>query len=456
MKTYYLYTVQGETTGPHTSDEIRAMLKNKSLPKETRICRVGDTSWHNLEEIFRPVKPAAPKAPASAPQPTPVVPPVQPVSVAPSAPSPQGAYGAPSPYGAPQPYGAPPPYGAPQPYGAPYPYAATPEPEPMPNLDWSAISKKYWTFKGRIDGKTFFKSSIISVAFVLLGWLMFESSDFGCIPYMDYVMLRHGEFGFFQSPYRGFAAYEPAFIYYVGCLLLVLGNVIIYPPLIRRMKDVGLNPAWVIIPILASAMAFAPDFDGWPIGIWICLGTWAVLIYVFTFIRGKKMPSRYGPVPEPGVTPYLPAKGMPLRMGLIGCVGLIIAALVVTFGINHGTPAELKAAVMDNDASAVEASIAGGANPDLLLPYGCCDRYYSMLALAVDCNCSEAVFRALINGGAELCSAVERKEEYSYQTHMNMSRFYNVDLPAEEGYKTYMKVLAEKEGGKKKKKKKKD
>ena len=485
MKTYYLYTVQGETTGPHTSDEIRAMLKTKSLPKETRICRVGDTSWHNLEEIFRPVKPAAPKAPASAPQPTPVVPPVQPVSVAPSAPSPQvsygapppygapqpygapppyGApqpYGAPPPYGAPQPYGAPPPYGAPQPYGAPYPYAATPEPEPMPNLDWSAISKKYWTFKGRIDGKTFFKSSIISVAFVLLGWLMFEASDFGCIPYIDYVQLLHGEFGFFETPDHEFA-YEPAFIYYVGCLLLVLGNVIIYPPLIRRMKDVDLNPAWVIIPILASAMACAPYFDGWgwAVDFWIHLGTWAVLIYVFTFIRGKKMPTRYGPVPEPGITPYLPAKGMPLRMGLIGCVGLIIAALVVTFGINHGTQAELKAAVMDNDASAVESSIAAGANPDLLLPHGYSNyghpEYYSMLALAVDCNCSEAVFRALINGGAELCSAVERKEEYSYQTRMNMSRFYNVDLPAEEGYKTYMKVLAEKEGGKKKKKKKKD
>lgn len=527
MKTYYLYTVQGETTGPHTSDEIRAMLKAKSLPKETRICRVGDTSWHHLEEIFRPVKPAASKAPAPAPQPTPVVPsvqpvpvapapapqptsvvpPVQPVPVAPSEPSPQvpdgtpqpygalppygapqpygapppygapqpygapppygapqpyGApppYGAPSPYGAPQPYGAPPPYGAPQPYGAPYPYAATPEPEPepMPNLDWSAISKKYWTFKGRIDGKTFFKSSIIGVAFVLLGWLMFESSDFGCIPYMDYVMLRHGEYGF-MSAYREFA-YEPAFIYYVGCLLIASGNVIIYPPLVRRMKDVGLNPAWVIIPILASAMPFATDYYGKPVGLWIWLGFWAVIIYVFTFIRGKKMPSRYGPVPEPGVTPYLPAKGMPLRMGLIGGAGVVIAAFVVTFGINHGTMRELKTAVEENDAAAVEASIAAGADPDLLLPHGYSNRghreYYSMLALAVDCNCSEAVFRALINGGAELCSAVERNAEYSYHTHMDMSRFYNVDLPIEEGYKNYMKVLDEKEGGKKKKKKKK-
>ncbi len=497
MKTYYLYTVQGETTGPHTSDEIRAMLKAKSLPKETRICRVGDTSWHNLEEIFRPVKPAASKAPASAPQPTPVVPPVQPVPVAPSAPSPQvpdgtpqpygapppyGApqpYGAPPPYGVPQPYGAPPPYGAPQPYGAPptygaplpygtpppygvpYPYAVTPEPEPepMPNLDWSAISKKYWTFKGRIDGKTFFKSSIFGFAFMLLGWLMFESSDCGCIPYMDYVQLLRGEFGFFETPDREFA-YEPAFIYYVGCLLIAFGNIICYPPLVRRMKDVGLNPAWVIIPILASAMAFARDYYGNPIGLRIWLGFWAVIIYVFTFIRGKKKPSRYGPVPEPGVIPYLPAKGMPLRMGLIGGAGVVIAAFVVTFGINHGTMRELKTAVEENDAAAVEASIAAGADPDLLLPHGYSNRghreYYSMLALAVDCNCSEAVFRALINGGAELCSAVEREAEYSYHTHMDMSRFYNVDLPIEEGYKTYMKVLAEKEGGKKKKKKKKD
>lgn len=237
----------------------------------------------------------------------------------------------------------------------------------------------------------------------------------------------------------------------VGYMLVILGSVICFPPLVRRMKDVGMNPAWVIIPILASAMAFAPAFDGWPIGTWICLGTWAVLIYVFTFIRGKKMPNRYGPVPVPGSTPCVSVKGGGLSMGIVGCVGVIIAALVVTFGTNHGTRHELKTAVMEDDAAAVEASIAAGANPDVLIQlhnarggyiekYG--DYYYSMLALAVEEECSEAVFRALLDGDAELCIATYR-HDYRY-------------LQSKDGYETFLKVLAEKEGGKKKKKKKKD
>ncbi|MBR3944633.1 MAG: hypothetical protein IKK15_06005, partial [Akkermansia sp.] len=64
----------------------------------------------------------------------------------------------------------------------------------------------------------------------------------------------------------------------------------------------------------------------------------------------------------------------------------------------------------------------------------------SMLALAVDCNCSEAVFRALLDGDAELCIATDR-HDYRY-------------LQSKDGYETFLKVLAEKEGGKKKKKKK--
>ena len=468
MKTYYLYTVQGETTGPHTSDEIRAMLKAKSLPKETRICRVGDTSWHNLEEIFRPVKPAAPKAPAPAPQPTPVVPPVQPVSVAPSTPSPQvpdgtpqpygapppyGApqpYGAPPPYGAPQPYGAPPPYGTPPPYGAPYPYAATPEPEPMPNLDWSAISKKYWTFKGRIDGKTFFKSTIIGVLCLILAFLMFQCEKYGRIIDYDYLIKDDEGFEKFSHAYR--YEYHPLFICVVGYTLVILGSVICFPPLVRRMKDVGMNPAWVIIPILASCSVVGPDgYYRWYAGSWICLIAWIVIIYALTFIRGKKMPNRYGPVPVPGSTPCVPVKGGGLSMGIVGCVGVIIAALVVTFGTNHGTRHELKTAVMENDAAAVEASIAAGADPDVPIKLNDVRReynekyeenYYSMLALAVEEECSEAVFRALLDGGAELCIVLDG-DKYRH-------------LQSEEGYKTYMKVLAEKEGGKKKKKKKKD
>ena len=91
MKSYYIYTVQGETTGPHSTDEVIAMLKAKQLPTGTRICEVGEKTWHNVEEVFRPERSAPPKV---------ATPPVQ---------------AAPPPYSAPQqPYGAPPPYGAPQ------------------------------------------------------------------------------------------------------------------------------------------------------------------------------------------------------------------------------------------------------------------------------------------------------------------------------------------------------
>ena len=143
QKSYYIYTVDGKTLGPKTEAEVRSLVDSGKLPKGTKACPVGSSSWEPLETLFpaprkKTVAPNHPQQPGAHVAPRPKI------AKLPSATPPPNPYGAPQPYGAPppnpygaqQPYGAPPPnpYGAPQPYGAPppnpygaqQPYAAPP------------------------------------------------------------------------------------------------------------------------------------------------------------------------------------------------------------------------------------------------------------------------------------------------------------------------------------------
>ena len=145
QKSYYIYTVDGKTLGPKTEAEVRSLVDSGKLPKGTKACPVGSSSWEPLETLFpaprkKTVAPNHPQQPGAHVAPRPKI------AKLPSATPPPNPYGAPQPYGAPppnpygaqQPYGAPPPnpYGAPQPYGAPppNPYGA-PQPygAPPPN-----------------------------------------------------------------------------------------------------------------------------------------------------------------------------------------------------------------------------------------------------------------------------------------------------------------------------------
>ena len=492
MKSYYIYTVQGETTGPHSTDEVIAMLKAKQLPTGTRICEVGEKTWHNVEEVFRPERSAPPKVatppvqaappPYSAPQqpygapppygapqqpygaPPPYGAPQQPYGAPPSYGAPQQPYGAPPPYGAPQPpYGTPPPYGAPpQPYGAPPPYGAA-MPEPMPNENWAAIAKSYWTFKGRIGRGAFLKSVLFGVLCQLVGMLLWVvSCGYGSIYRMPAVVLKHGEF--YHIDYSTECDYLPTFLPYVSLLVILWGFIICLPPLARRLQDIGVHSAVIIVQVLVSLGAYIRFFchqgrDSWRAlewyrydGFWevfgwgllVVFGSWLITVYVLSFMRGKMMPNRFGPVPAPTGTPFLPFTNMLSRVFGVGLVLLIVVGFVVTFGINHGTQRELVDAVKDNDAAAVSASIKAGASPDVMHTLDGYD-YYSMLALAIREDCSEAVFRALKDGGAELTSAL-RRDSYG--------KLRSISIPERgEGFKAYFNVyVAEKDKPKKKKK----
>ena len=181
---------------------------------------------------------------------------------------------------------------------------------------------------------------------------------------------------------------------------------------------------------------------GW--GLLAVFGPWLITVYVLSFMRGKMMPNRFGPVPAPTGTPFLPFTNMLSRVFGVGLALSIVVALVVTFGINHGTQRELVDAVKDNDAAAVSASINAGASPNLMHTSDGYD-YYSMLALAIREDCSEAVFRALKDGGAELTSAL-RRDSYG--------KLSSISIPERgEGFKAYFNVyVAENDKPKKKKK----
>lgn len=455
MKSYYLYTVTGETTGPHTSDEIRAMLRAKQLPTGTRICQVGESQWHPLEEVFRPAKPKAPMPPA-------------PPMAAPVPPAPQ-PYGAPPPYGMPQPYGVPNPYGAPPPYGAPQPYAAAPE--PMPNLDWAGIAKKYWTFYGRISRLTFLKSIILGLLCQLIGmWLWLYAGFEGVIAESPVIILKLGEY--IWHPTEGFA-YTPTLLSYMSLLFVLYGFVLMLPPLARRMQDVGLHSALIIIQVLITIVSYAM-FISWgasnegldvmmhwrraePTYLYaflLVIGVWSPVIYTFCFIRGKSRPTRFGPEPDGKVTPCLPFTGVLSWLGGGALICALLAGVYCTFGVNHGSRTELRNAIASNDAAAVRSSIAGGANPNYLQKNGI-QWYYTPLAYAIDHNCSEEVFRALKEGGAELTAAIIYNSERSVAHKVQWPNFDSISETGE-GYKAYRNVYFGEPAKKKKKKKKRD
>lgn len=380
MKSYYLYTVDGKTIGPMDETAVRSMIEAKILSSETQICVVGEDTWAPLTDLFpidtpqqsetspsvanhpniatSPVSEAAEK-PDTAETATPEIKQIckicyekslkftqkigqrltplfqrfikwlkyQPTedSQITENPSPEPVIASQSvatlsprqvPYNA-------------MPNG--YISVSEVDPEPMPNLDWAAIERKYWTFKGRIDGKTFLKSFLVSLACQLLAVgliVLAKSCTLGYyIHWVDSYGDSHSDSQFW---------YIPMGLYSLSAILFLYGIISVIPPMVRRLQDTGRHWALVILLIIMilalviTALVTKNDekivaMTGGAAGLlWILPG------YLLSFLRGQYYPNRFGPKPQAGVTPWTSCT----RIWFVGYAALLLWCGFVALCVN--------------------------------------------------------------------------------------------------------------------------
>lgn len=338
MKSYYLYTVDGKIIGPMDETAVRSMIEAKILSSETQICVVGEDTWVPLTNLFPIDTPQQSEtSPNVANQPN-----IATSSVSEAAEKPDTAETAtpeikqickicyekglkftqkigqrltplfqrfikwlkyqptedsqitenpsPEPVIASQSVATLSPSQVP--YNAmPNGYISVSEvdPEPMPNLDWAAIARKYWTLKGRIDGKTFLKSFLLSFSCQLLAVGLIVLALFCTLRY-------HIHWEEYNQIFRKYYEcddfcywYIPMGLYCLAAILYLYGNISMIPPMVRRLKDTGRHGA-LVIPIFIVALAT---------GI-----LWVIPGYFLSFLRGQYYPNRFGPRPQAGVTPW--------------------------------------------------------------------------------------------------------------------------------------------------------
>lgn len=338
MKSYYLYTVDGKTIGPMDETAVRSMIEAKILSSETQICVVGEDTWVPLTNLFPIDTPQQSEtSPNVANQPN-----IATSSVSEAAEKPDTAETAtpaikqickicyekglkftqkigqrltplfqrfikwlkyqptedsqitenpsPEPVIASQSVATLSPSQVP--YNAmPNGYISVSEvdPEPMPNLDWAAIARKYWTLKGRIDGKTFLKSFLLSFSCQILAVGLIVLALLCTLGYYihweeyDQILRKYHECDDFCY------WYIPMGLYSLAAILYLYGNISMIPPMVRRLKDTGRHGA-LVIPIFIVALAT---------GI-----LWVIPGYFLSFLRGQYYPNRFGPRPQAGVTPW--------------------------------------------------------------------------------------------------------------------------------------------------------
>ncbi len=230
QKSYYIYTVDGKTLGPKTEAEVRSLVDSGKLPKGTKACPVGSSSWEPLETLFpAPLKKTV--APNHPQQPGAHVAPRPKIDKLPSATPP------PNPYGAPQPYGAPPtnPYGAQQSYSASAPYGATagyPQNNGY-NLVSATVSclKRYAQFSGRASRSEY--------------WWFFAANQLLLVAFLIFFIL-----GLEYS----LVLIVVAVVFFLALLAFVLPMVAVT---IRRMHDVGKSGSAAFTPVLGYVYLFS-------------------------------------------------------------------------------------------------------------------------------------------------------------------------------------------------------
>ena len=345
MKSYYLYTVDGKTIGPMNETSVRSLIEAKILTSETQICIVGEDTWVPLTNLFPIDTPQQSEtSPSVANQPNIATSPVSEAAEKPDTaetatpeikqickicyekslkftqkigqrltplfqrfikwlkyqptedsqitenPSPEPVIASQSvatlspsqvPYNA-------------MPNG--YISVSEVDPEPMPNLDWAAIERKYWTLKGRIDGKTFLKSFLLSFSCQLLAVGLIVLARFFTLGY----------YAWLDDSYRIWHSwYIPMGLYSLAAILYLYGNISMIPPMVRRLKDTGRHGA-LVIPIFIVALAT---------GI-----LWVIPGYFLSFLRGQYYPNRFGPRPQAGVTPWTSCT----RIWFVGYAALLL------------------------------------------------------------------------------------------------------------------------------------
>lgn len=345
MKSYYLYTVDGKTIGPMDETSVRSLIEAKILTSETQICIVGEDTWVPLTNLFpidtpqqsetspnvanqpniatSPVSEAAEK-PDTAETDTPEIKQIFKICYEKSLKftqkigqrltplfqrfikwlryqSTEDSKTTEKPNPEPEKASLPTATESSRqvPYSAiPYQYIPVSEvdPEPMPNLDWAAIARKYWTLKGRIDGKTFLKSFLLSFSCQLLAVGLIVLACFFTLGY--YVWVCKG----FRIWYSW---YIPVGLYSLAAILYLYGNISMIPPMVRRLKDTGRHGA-LVIPIFIVALAT---------GI-----LWVIPGYFLSFLRGQYYPNRFGPRPQAGVTPWTSCT----RIWFVGYAALLL------------------------------------------------------------------------------------------------------------------------------------
>lgn len=345
MNSYYLYTVDGKTIGPMDETSVRSLIEAKILTSETQICIVGEDTWVPLTNLFpidtpqqsetspnvanqpniatSPVSEAAEK-PDTAETATPEIKQVFKICYEKSLKftqtigqrltplfqrfikwlryqSTEDSQTTEKPHPEPEKASLPTATESSRqvPYSAiPYQYIPVSEvdPEPMPNLDWAAIARKYWTLKGRIDGKTFLKSFLLSFSCQLLAVGLIVLACFFTLGY--YVWVCKG----FRIWYSW---YIPVGLYSLAAILYLYGNISMIPPMVRRLKDTGRHGA-LVIPIFIVALAT---------GI-----LWVIPGYFLSFLRGQYYPNRFGPRPQAGVTPWTSCT----RIWFVGYAALLL------------------------------------------------------------------------------------------------------------------------------------
>ncbi len=353
MKSYYLYTVDGKTIGPMDETAVRSMIEAKILSSETQICVVGEDTWVPLTNLFpidtpqqsetspsvanqpniatSPVSEAAEK-PDTAETATPEIKQICKIcyekslkftqkigqrltplfqrfikwlKYQPTEDSQITENPSPEPVIASQSVATLSPSQVP--YNAmPNGYIAVSEvdPEPMPNLDWAAIERKYWTLKGRIDGKTFLKSFLVSLACQLLAVGLIVLALFCTLRY-TISWEEYYSWGERTTRYDHYYWYIPMGLYSLAAILYLYGNISMIPPMVRRLKDTGRHGA-LVIPIFIVALAT---------GI-----LWVIPGYFLSFLRGQYYPNRFGPRPQAGVTPWTSCT----RIWFVGYAALLL------------------------------------------------------------------------------------------------------------------------------------
>lgn len=418
MKSYYLYTVDGKIIGPMDETAVRSMIEAKILSSETQICVVGEDTWVPLTNLFpidtpqqsetspnvanqpniatSPVSEAAEK-PDTAETATPEIKQIckicyekslkftqkigqrltplfqrfikwlkyQPTedSQITENPSPEPVIASQSvatlspsqvPYNA-------------MPNG--YISVSEVDPEPMPNLDWAAIERKYWTFKGRIDGKTFLKSFLVSLACQIvgigLGALAFCGTLYYCERYESrYLKYRWADI--YESTEKTAAGYWyiPMGLYCLSAIIFIYGIISVFPPIVRRLQDTGRHWALVILftfTVLALDVTSLVLLNVWEelaIAVAVFAGfLWVFPGYLLSFLRGQYYPNRFGPKPQAGVTPWKSCK----RIMVVGYVALVLWHIIITTSFFiYGNDRKIEVDVDDEHVERVQVRLRNG------------------------------------------------------------------------------------------------